>query len=739
MNRPNQSNPQAPRIRVQQPAPAPARRETATRPAPAPAAPPPRQTSQRPAMQPRPIVKSGAGFFTKAFIWLLLLSLGAIAGGAYLLKGSDGKPFAQSFIKEARLKLKLDPPEPPPPPPPKLVDDARFKEIVAAREGAKAALDKASDPVADLTPEVAASLEKQTETLAKNLEELGALSTKFTGQGAEEISTHAKLQKDVASTLATVKVALEKIAVAKAAEAVKASKPVVVEYDLGKLNPWAGRAANTWVRWKRTAGKTVTFEDEVLQSIGEAGATVAVTAFDGETAYRLPDRTFGGGKGQVAREESVKVGDADVACAVVNTQGAPLWIPKSGRLADRVAVKSGAGSAVSAIGEEEVPVKGESKKCVRFERNGLTYWGHEDVPGFVVRVQGDGSVTEIVDWGTDAKPEFPRAAKAAGVAAEVVDAFKRANPWSAAKPGQWTRRKAEYSSPLASSETALDSTMIEATDSAVTIKLETLGLDGQVKAVEQKWAYALAGAKVVGEESVTVGPTVHPCIVLESPSDHGPVTMWIAKDGAPGKVAAILKIESMTSARAATAIEEATLRVGRHEVKCLHISSAGRRDDNPMKEEVWLSTEVPGGEVRRESVQQTAVGAARATTTVTDFGDVPARKTAIGFQKEDPARLEEQRVLKILDDAEEIVIGGSAGFRELAAAAKDLPTDPARLREVQKLAEEVTAQLTKAKETYVSVREKAPQGEKVDEKIAKIDKALGSLQKLRETIQSKLK
>ena len=65
-----------------------------------------------------------------------------------------------------------------------------------------------------------------------------------------------------------------------------------------------------------TAGKAVTYEDEVLQSIGDTGALVAVTAFAGDAPYRLADREIAGGKGKIAREEAVKIGDADVACAV---------------------------------------------------------------------------------------------------------------------------------------------------------------------------------------------------------------------------------------------------------------------------------------------------------------------------------------------------------------------------------------------------------------------------------------
>jgi hypothetical protein len=734
MDRPNPARPQAPKIRINAP-------QTAARPAPrapldpafAPA-PPPRQAAPAPRAPvarpgPRPVVQTGAGFFTKAFIWLLLLSLGALVGGAYFLKGDDGQPFATTFLAHAKVKIGMEKPKPPPPPPPMLEDDPKYKEIKATRESARTFLDGASNPAGDLGPDVAAGLEKQIDALARNGEELGALSAKYPGTGPE-VATHAKLQRDLASALATVKVALEKVAVAKAAEAAKKALPVVVDYDLNKLNPWAGRAANSWVRWKKTAGKTVTYEDEVLQSIGDAGAIVAVTGFAGDAPFRLADREIAGGKGKVAREETVKIGDAEVTCVVVESNGTAYWIPKAGRWADRLAVK-GPNAAVSAIGEEEIPVKGEPKKCARFERNGLAYWGLEDVPGFLVRVQGDGIVSEVVDWGAGDRPEFPRPPKPPEVAAETIEAFRRANAWSAAKPGMWTRRKADYVSPLATSETASDATLIEVDDAHVTLKVETLGLDGQVKSGEQKIAYALPGSKVAGEETLTIGATAYPCVILETPTEK----TWIAK----GPLPAVLKAESMSSTRTATALEETQLRVGRHVVKCLHVTSEGRRDDNALKEEVWLSDEVPGFEVRREAVQQTSVGAARSTTMLVDFGDIPARKTAIGFQKEDPARLEEQRVLKVIDDTEDLVIGASATFREVVTASRELPSEPPKLRELLQRCDEVSAQLGKAKETYGSVRERAPQAAGVDEKLSKIDRALAALAKIRESVQQRLK
>jgi len=133
------------------------------------------------------------------------------------------------------------------------------------------------------------------------------------------------------------------------------------------------------------------------------------------------------------------------------------------------------------------------------------------------------------------------------------------------------------------------------------------------------------------------------------------------------------------------------------------------------------------------------VGEVRATTTVATFGDIPARKSALGFQKEDPAQLEEQRLLRMLDDAEEIVITGSVSFKELAQAAPNLPKDPGQLRSLMERSEEVTAQFQKARATYVTVKERSSQMPGLEDKIAKLDKALGSLQKMQEALRARLK
>ncbi len=93
----------------------------------------------------------------------------------------------------------------------------------------------------------------------------------------------------------------------------------------------------------------------------------------------------------------------------------------------------------------------------------------------------------------------------------------------------------------------------------------------------------------------------------------------------------------------------------------------------------------------------------------------------------------------VLEGAEKLVIDGSVIFKELVEAMQQLPDDPARLKALLRRQEEAVALFTRARETYLSVREKAPAEAKVDEKLGKVEKILARLQNYGERIKSKLR
>ena len=46
-------------------------------------------------------------------------------------------------------------------------------------------------------------------------------------------------------------------------------------------------------------------------------------------------------------------------------------------------------------------VKGEAKKCLKYTVGDVTVWGHDDVPGFAVRVKTGTETAEVIEWAGD--------------------------------------------------------------------------------------------------------------------------------------------------------------------------------------------------------------------------------------------------------------------------------------------------------------------------------------------------
>jgi hypothetical protein len=169
------------------------------------------------------------------------------------------------------------------------------------------------------------------------------------------------------------------------------------------------------VRWKKTSGETLSFEDHVLATLSDEAAVVRIEALPGKQASGERVFLFGADKARVVREETLKLGDADIPCRVVQSGATLRWIPKEGPAADRVALKAQAGdqtSVVTELCEEEILVKGEAKKCLKYTVGDVTLWGRDDAPGFAVRVKTGSETAEVIEWGADAaaRTALPKAA-----------------------------------------------------------------------------------------------------------------------------------------------------------------------------------------------------------------------------------------------------------------------------------------------------------------------------------------
>ena len=369
--------------------------------------------------------------------WLVFLSIIGAVVATFFVKAPDGNTYADLYTIPASkgayhwVKDKISPPEEEVETPKKEAApselDTKFEEAVAQREKAEGA----KPPEA--ANEAVAFLEKELDESGRRIDvvrEVGVAASKSAplktrvgaAQAVEELAAQAAAQRRIAAALAKrkgeqdVKAALAAVPPPQV-PAPPPPPPAVVFHDLKKLHAWPAQPVGTWVRWKKTTGKTVSHEDHVLAALTDEAAVVRIEAVPGNQATAERVFVFGADKARVLREESLKVGDADILCSVVQSGSTLRWIPKEGLGADRVALKVQVGdqtSVVIELGEEEVPVKGEVKKCLKYRVGDVTVWGHNDVPGFAVRVATGAETAEVIDWGTDpaARPATKKPAAA---------------------------------------------------------------------------------------------------------------------------------------------------------------------------------------------------------------------------------------------------------------------------------------------------------------------------------------
>jgi hypothetical protein len=389
--------------------------------------------SAAPRFQPRK--KSILG---RVFRWLICLGILAAIVASFFVQASDGKTYADLYIIPASkgayhwVKDKISPPEEPEAETPKKAAvpselDTQFAEAVAQREKAEAA------KAPEAADEAVAFLEKELDASGRRIDvvrETGVAASKpeprktrvGTAQAVEELAAQAAAQKKIAGALAKrrsevdVKAALAAVPPPPppVAPAPPPPPPVVVFHDLKKLHAWPAQPVGTWVRWKKTAGKTVSTEDHVLATLTDEAAVVRIEAVPGNQPVAERVFVFGADTARVLREESLKVGDAEIPCRVVQSGSTLRWIPKEGPGAERVALKVQTGdqtSVVTELSEEEIPVKGEAKKCLKYKVGDVTVWGHDDVPGFAVRVKTEAETSEVIEWSPDpaARPAIAKA------------------------------------------------------------------------------------------------------------------------------------------------------------------------------------------------------------------------------------------------------------------------------------------------------------------------------------------
>jgi hypothetical protein len=389
--------------------------------------------SAGPRLQPRK--KSIVGRIIR---WTVFLGILGALGASFFVKASDDKTYADLYVMPAVngvvtfVKDKISPPEEEEAESPKKAAapselDVKFEEAVAQREKAESA----KPP--DSADEAVAFLEKELDASGRRIDvvrEVGVAASRSaprktkvgSAQAVEELAAQAAAQKKISATLAKrkserdVKAALAAVPPPPPPPEPAPVPPAVVPYDLRKLHAWPAQPAGTWVRWKKTAGEKGSIEDQVLATLTDDAAVVRVEGQPGNQTTGERVFVFGADKARVLREETLKVGDTDIPCRVVQSGATLRWIPKEGPGADRVSLKTQTGdhtTLVTELGEEDVPVKGEPKKCLKVTVGDVTVWGLDGVPGFAVRVKTGSETAEVVDWGTDpaARPAIAKPAE----------------------------------------------------------------------------------------------------------------------------------------------------------------------------------------------------------------------------------------------------------------------------------------------------------------------------------------
>jgi hypothetical protein len=388
----------------------------------------PRPARAIPLRSARPLPKK-KGILGRLFRWTLFLGIiGAIVASFFVKTGDGEKTYADLYTIPAYewAKAKVFPPETEPEPAKKEVVpaapsefDTKFDDAVAQREKSEAA------KAPEAADEAVSFLEKELEASGRRLDAVrdvgieaskaAARKTKVAAARAvEELAAQARLQKSIAAALAKIQSSRDvKAALAALPPPPPPPPPPVVAYDLRRFHAWPAHPAGTWVRWKKTVEETVTHEDHVLATLTEDVAVVRIETVPANQTIEDRVFVFGADRARVVREESLKVGTTEIPCRVVQSGATLRWIPKEGPGADRVALKVQTGDktvVVTELAEEEIPVKGEARKCLKIATAEATVWGHDDVPGFAVRVKTGDEIAEAIEWGADQKsrPKFAK-------------------------------------------------------------------------------------------------------------------------------------------------------------------------------------------------------------------------------------------------------------------------------------------------------------------------------------------
>jgi hypothetical protein len=206
--------------------------------------------------------------------------------------------------------------------------------------------------------------------------------------------------------------------------ATKAPRTEAASKATRTLDPWAGREAGTWYRFRTSGPDGDRFEDVGLRGRDGADALLSVQRFaEGKAGAEEPLRSAPATVA-VLGDATVRVQDRDHACEIrEDGAGGRLWAIKAGPHAGAVLRHESAKETFEAdkVWEHTLKVKGREFACLVVEGNwragdrieAAKTWHTAKVPPGAIRREREGVWTNLVDFGADwsGRPPFPGAAE----------------------------------------------------------------------------------------------------------------------------------------------------------------------------------------------------------------------------------------------------------------------------------------------------------------------------------------
>ena len=231
----------------------------------------------------------------------------------------------------------------------------------------------------------------------------------------EEVAASLRDAQAMIRQIRTLRAGLPSRMALGAGGAEEAPKESLPPYDPKTSHPWSRAAAGTWVRYRvLSADGSVSYEDRIVKEVRGDAIVFSGQRASGDQVSDDPEREeqFVPGEFKTLAEEKLQVGGLEIPCLVVQVGQEQRWVARAGRWANRVVLKTrkdGTETVVTGLREEVLPFKDRQYNCIAYQIGEVKFWVHEDVPGFVFRLQAGPVTREVVDFGValESRPPFP--------------------------------------------------------------------------------------------------------------------------------------------------------------------------------------------------------------------------------------------------------------------------------------------------------------------------------------------